>query len=431
MRLRFVICIVATTLLSCSDRKPTPNATSQPSPNAAILPAPLSSASDLATATPAHSAGMIGIAADSAGRLIIREPEPPPPEPASPERALPADALTSKDGAGYTLEGAFRWADLPAPAQAPEVVAAALRDAASKTELKIAVDLGSIGRMRLSFESPAFPLPAHAEIRAHTSYYGHVLVWPNGSAYRVLAPGSLRAMFAERRADVSPLLRATVTPGESGSLLEHKTQKTNIETSLGTLSLEQTTVPGSGGGGPLFCRLLVELIGAEPTTEACRADRIPLAARYKWAAGGTISFSATTLSDRKDIPLGYLDVPPAGATFTPGELPPPSSGVFLDREDLARFRNRVVRVGAPSPHAPGEGIIGKNDTTLLEYLLIDGVPVAWVRPNTQQYVIGPVAGRYSIGWRDFFGTKITRPSIVELPALVHVGHEPGDGGASP
>jgi hypothetical protein len=364
-----------------------------------------------------------GIPADSAGRLIVREPEPPPPEAIAIARPLPEDTISAKDGVGYTVEGAFHWADVPAPTSAPEVSAAAIKEAQQKTDFNVTVDVGNVGRMRFTFVGVSFPLPPHVELRSRTSYYGHVLVWPNGNAYRSLASGSLRAMLAERRADVAPLMRAKLTSAGVGNLLGHKTVRTDIETSIGTLTLEQASVPGSGSGGELFCRLLVEIVGAEPTTEACRTERIPLSAQYKWAHGGRISFSATSIAEHKDIPYGYLNVPPAGAAFTPGELPPSASGVFLSREDLSKLRTRAVRAGAPGPRAPGEGILAENLTTALAYLLVDGVPVAWIRPREQQYVIGPPAGRYTIAFRDFFGTDTPPATPTDLPAFVRFGSD--------
>lgn len=414
--------------IACSEKKSSPKAGAQASPNASILPAPLASAGELGPAPPPGSAPREGIPADSAGRLIVREPEPPPPESIAIARALPEDTITAKDGVGYTIEGAFHWVDVAGPPSVPEASAAAIKEAQQKTDLAVTVDLGNLGRMRFAFVAPSFPLPAHSELRARSSYYGHVLVWPNGNAYRTLAPGSLRAMLAERRADVAPLMRAKMTAAGLGNLLGHKTIRTDIETSVGTLSLEQASVPGSGSGGELFCRLLVEIVGAEPTTEACRAERIPLSAQYKWSANGKLSFSATSLIERKDIPFGYLNVPPSGAAFTPGELPPSASGVFLAREDLAKFRTRAVRTGPPGPRAPGEGILAENLTNTLAYVLVDGVPVAWVRPKEQQYVIGPPAGHYTIAFRDFFGTETPPATPMDLPAFVRYGREQ-DGGS--
>jgi hypothetical protein len=423
----FAACYVA---VACNEKTSSPKSGGQPSPNASILPAPLASVGELGPSTPAGSAPREGIPADSAGRLIVREPEPPPPEAIPVARALSVDTVTAKDGVGYTIEGAFHWADIPTPASGPEVSAAAIKEAQQKTDFDVTVDLGNVGRMRFGFVGASFPLPAHTELRARTSYYGHVLVWPNGNAYRTLSPGSLRAMLAERRADVAPLMRAKLTSSGVGNLLGHKTIRTEIETSVGTLTLEQASVPGSGTGGELFCRLLVEVVGAEPTTEACRAERIPLSAQYRWAGNGKISFAAKSLTERKDIAYGYLNVPPSGAAFTPGELPPSASGVFLTREDLAKFRTRAVRAATLAPRAPGEGILAENLTSALAYLLVDGVPVAWVRPREQQYVIGPPAGRYTIAFRDFFGTE-TPPAVpTDVPAFVRFGSD-GDAATKP
>src|SRR5205823_6234828 len=125
-------------------------------------------------------------------------------------------------------------------------------------------------------------LPPHSELRARTSYYGHVLVWPDQKAYRVVPAGSLRALFAERRPDVAPLLRAVVRPGGGGSVLGHRTVQTELETGLGVLSLEQATLLASAGSGELLCRLLIELVGMDPASEACRPERVPLYAHYRW-----------------------------------------------------------------------------------------------------------------------------------------------------
>jgi hypothetical protein len=58
---------------------------------------------------------------------------------------------------------------------------------------------------------------------------------------------------------------------------------------------------------------------------------------------------------------------------------------------------------------------------LLQYLMLEGVPVAWVPPGSQVEILGPKAGRYSVGWRDFYGSEIAPASVVQLPARVSVG----------
>jgi hypothetical protein len=37
-----------------------------------------------------------------------------------------------------------------------------------------------------------------------------VLVWPDASSYRPLAPGAMRALLGERRLDVAPIAQAEI-----------------------------------------------------------------------------------------------------------------------------------------------------------------------------------------------------------------------------
>jgi hypothetical protein len=425
-RARAVLCAAAprlaasALLLSCSERRSAPNATTQPSPNASILPAPLASTAELAT-----PAAPSATAVDSAGHLTAGDPEPPP-EAAPVDHALPEDTAAVHDATGFTIEGAFRWADLPPVVSGPDGPATS-KETTSKLELAFVVDLAA-GRMRFSFESLAFPLPEHTELRARTGYYGHVLVWPDATAYRVVPPGSLRALFAERRADVAPLLRAVMRPGANGMLLGHRTVQTELETSLGVLSLEQATSPG-GSAGELLCRLLVELVGAEPSNDACRPERVPLYAQYRWTGGGSIAYVATSIGDRRDAPATTLSVPPAGARWAPGELPLPRP-MLLTADELGRFKARAaVHAGAGAKAA--HDVTCANETNLLQYLVLDGVPVVWVAPRAREHVLGLPPGRYQVAWRDFFGTAVTPPTGLDLPGFVRVGAPEPDGGARP
>jgi hypothetical protein len=410
--------LMIASLAGCSERRATPNATTQPSPNASILPAPLASTAEMPGVTEQTSP-----ASSESARALAGDPEPPP-EPAPADRPLSADAVGARDTGGYTLEGSFRWPDSPPIATGPDVPPN-LKDVATNLQLKVTVDLAPSGRMRLTIDSIAFPLPVHSELRARSGYYGHVLVWPDAAAYRVLPAGSLRALFAERRADVSPLLRAVVRPGSNGSLLGHRTIQTELETSLGVLALEQANVPGAGAG-ELLCRLLVELIGAEPANDACRPERVPLSAQYRWAGGGSIAFIATAIGERKDPAATPIAVPPESARWATGELPP-SPTALLTMAELTRLRARPMRAAVPNARVT-EGVTFANETNLVEYLFLDGLPVMWLRPHAREHLAGPPAGRYQVAFRDFFGTAVTPPSLLELPAFVRVGTPEPDAG---
>jgi hypothetical protein len=233
----------------------------------------------------------------------------------------------------------------------------------------------------------------------------------------------LRALFVERRPDVAPLVEPSVRQTETGSSLGMLTSKVELGTALGQLVLEQTNFAGIGQSGELLCRFLLELIGGAPSSAVCNEQMLPLKAEYRWAEHGRSSFEVSSLARRTDLPIGLVYAPPAGALFKPGELPPESSGVFLSRKSLAKFRTRDVPRATPDDKAPAEGVIAANKSDLLRYLVVDGVPVAWVRPHSERYIIGLRPGRYVIAWRDFLGIDADQRKLVEVPARVTFGKD--------
>ncbi len=400
----------------------------EPSPNASIMPAPLASGAELSPRTRTADGGHGGIPADSAGRLIITEAGPPTPKTLRPDDVLPRDTLTQRDGVGVTLDAAWRWADVPAPSPAPEVDKDALKSAREKTPLAVTVDLSVAGRMRFEFASAAFPVPPHVALRARSDRYGNILVWPNEQKYRIMQPGTLRALFAERRADVVPLVVGKAKNLGKGNLLGMVTERTQLTTQTGTITLEQARLPGITSSGELLCRLLVELVAVEPSSTVCAPELTPLKAELAWPDHGHVAFEVRTITRRQDLPYGELFVPPVDAELSVDQLPPQTTGVFLTRDDIAKFRTRDVRsTDPPTAGAPGEGLLAVNHTDTLRYVLLDGVPVAWVKPHSQQYIIGPRPGTYVVSWRDFFGAEVDPPKTLALPARVEVGAEPDAG----
>jgi hypothetical protein len=335
------------------------------------------------------------------------------------DKVLPPDALTPKDTAGYSLTAEFRFGDVPGPANVPEVATTAVREKSAESALKVTIDLAASGRLRFVFEASGFSVPQHSELRARAGYFGHVLVWPGGESYRNVQPGALRALFEEARLDVSPLLRSKLGSSAAGSRLGKRTVASTVETSLGVLSLEQAVMP-QPSGGDLLCRLLAELVGAEPSTEACRQDRLPLAAHYRWTGGGSLGFTVDSVVDRKDLLLTSIAVPPEGARFLPGELPRVKLGPLLGPEALAELRTR------PTGTASNAETTFHNQTPVLQYLLLDGVTVASARTRTRVPLPGVVRGRYTVLWRDFFGTTTGIPELLDLPAALHAGTQDDD-----
>ncbi|MBK7578690.1 MAG: hypothetical protein IPI67_00670 [Myxococcales bacterium] len=392
----------------------------QPSPNASILPAPLASGAELKAAK--TDAGRGGIPADSAGRLIVPEAGPPEPTAMREDEALPRDTLSAKDGTGVTLEARFKWLDVPGPNSVPELSNDALKKAREKTALNVTVDLAPAGRMRFVFASASFPVPSGAELRAQTERYGHVLVWPDGNLYRILGAGTLRALLSERRADALPLARAKPVSKGKGNYLGLETSKLQVSTPVGDISLELAPVLNVGRSGELLCRLLLDLVAIDPAAKICADGLTPLRAEMRWPQGGKLAFDVGAILRKPELPFGFLFVPPAGASFRPGELPPQAAGVLFSRDELAAFHTKPM-AGEVEKDAPGEGLLAVNRTDSVRYVLLDGVPVAWIQPKSEQFLIGPLPGRYSVSFRDFLGGAIEPARVVQLPARISVGAE--------
>ena len=68
-----------------------------------------------------------GLALDERGRPIVPDAGPPPPIPLEPDAALPAEAPSTRDLSGVTLEATWRWRDVPPPPRAPEVSAEGIK----------------------------------------------------------------------------------------------------------------------------------------------------------------------------------------------------------------------------------------------------------------------------------------------------------------
>lgn len=399
------------------------------SPNASILPAPLATEADEPTDAGPPDGAPIGLLADPSGRLIVPDAGPPPPGVLRGDEAIAAEAPASKDLAGATLEAVFRPRDVPPVPRAPEVSQDGIKAAAELTAPKWKIDLTDTGRMRIEFTSRAMPLPKRSEIRARADRYGHIVLWPDATDYRVVPPGALRTVLGERRVDVTPLSPGVARPLGDGKRLQLATRKVEITSSLGAVRLELGKSAEIGEGGALLCRALVEIVGVDPRTSVCQSGEVPLAAAYTWQDGGGIDFEVTTMTRRTDIPTNETLVPPPGSAYQASGLPTSPGGVFLTRDEIAAFRTGVPQGLGPSadPLAPGEGFIAVNASDMLAYVLVDGVPVVAVPPNDQRYVIGTARGRYVIQWRTFLGDRIGKADTIDMPARLTFGEAPDAG----
>lgn len=338
------------------------------------------------------------------------------------------DSVGTRDTSGLSLTAEFRW---DAPPKPPAGVAAnteAAQELRGRLIPRMNVDLASAGRMRLAWENAVFPFPPGTELRSRLDRTGHVLVWPSRAAYRSVAPGGLRALFAERRADVAPLVHAEAKPRGKGTVLGFDTERQELRSGFGVLTLEQAKVPGSGPAGLLLCRALVELVGVEPTSQACAPNAVPVHAEFRWQPKGGITWVVTELTRRTDLRVEELRVPPGGAEMKPGELPPSTTGVLLSPAELTSLRRAPSANVTPEPGAPGEGLRAVNHEDGLRYLMVDGVPVAWVPAGGSVYLLGLSQSLYHVSWRDFLGGHVTPDIKQTVPGVVTLG-APVDAGA--
>jgi hypothetical protein len=396
--------------------KPPPEAieNSTPSPNASILPAPLASIEQSAAETPT----LVRQAVENEGK-----PDAAAPQALRADQPPEDDSLSQRELSGVTLEAEWRYPE-PPPPKVPEANAAGIEAARKLAAGRMTVHLAAVGRMRAMFDSRALPLAQDAEIRAKSDFLGHLLVWPNGSQYRVLPPGAVRTLLGERRVDAVPLVRPQTSAKNDGPhRLGFATKKWDLSTRTGKLSLEQARIAGAGEGGTLLCRMLSEIIAIDPLFAPCAAEEVPLRAHYVWPDGGSIAFEVTGIAEKVEFSATlFFLVPPQGGEFTPASLPPSGAGVFLTKDELGAFRLRPLD-GPPfrAPGAPDEGLLLHNGTDGVRYVLVDSVPVAWVPPNRDQVIAGLPRGRYVVQWRTFLGDAVDAPIAVELPARVAIG----------
>lgn len=385
------------------------------SPQASAEPAPLATAPTTApSATPSLPEGG------------------PPPQPMRGDERLGADSLRDRDRTtertgdrerekepvGFTLSAMLRPADIPAPPRAPEVNQAALDAARKKTELHLAIDMNP-SRLRVVLGGSGWVLPPGTEMRARADRYGHIVVWPGGTKYRPLAPGSLRALLGERRYDVAPIATADVAPtAEAGKRIGIKTRKVEVSTRAAKATFELGKLESLGEGGVLLCRWLLDLMNAPPQTALCAQDELPMRAELRWTGHGSLGFEVTGVLRKSDLGAAPLLVPPASAAFSSDPLPV-GMEVLLTPAELVAFRTAPIELVPPPP--PGDGLLVNNATVQLRMLYVDGVPVAWVGPGVRETIPGFLRGRYLVQWRTFLGDALEPPTTVTVPGVAQIG----------
>lgn len=420
-----------------SQERDPPNPNASISPNASILPAPLASTLPVSVPTssgvqssPKTSASVRTPSGISSTSEVGKITNPalltlPSAEPFRADGNLPPDMLSPRDAAGILLVAEWRWNELPGPPKTPELFLEGLLAARRLTSFKWLLAASEAGRLRVVFDTRSFPLPLGTELRARADHLGHMLIFPGGKEYRPAAPGMLRAIFEDRRLDVLPLSPGEiVNRGTAPPRAGRTPQRVEISSPIGTALFDLLPLSEPNQGAALLCRLLIELLAVDPSNPICSPKSLPIRVQFSWRSGSGISFEIHEFSKRMEIPLGDISCPPFGAQFATKILPSQASGVLLTREEAAAIRQRPGEVGPPGPKAPAEGILAYNATDSLQYLLVDGVPMAWVLPGQEVEILGLMKGRYTIQWRSFLGDKIKLAKTMDIPAWIAIGELP-------
>jgi len=417
----FFLLPLAAALASCDESRRSsgePPQASEPSPNASILPAPL--ASEVETQSkraPSVDAGAPSDAGSDAGSSVttrfLREDIALDPDPAA------------RDTSGVRTTLRLRWLDLPPFPRLPESNSEASQRLRESLAFELSVELSLGGRMRVRVNSDAFVWPRGSELRARLDRVGHLLTWDSASVYSVLPVGSMRAALSENRPDSVPLSKPKLLTDGVGNVLGLATERIELTTPIGRLVIEQAFLPNAGASGKLLCRLLSELVAAEPLNAACERANVPLRAELFSRAGGHMLVETVRIEREHQLDASALQTPPAGARFSALELPAMGSALVPTPERLRELRLRALaRSEKADPGAPKEGLLLQNRGDSLRYVLLDGLPLARVAPRSELQIHALLPGKYGLFTIDFLGDDPTQLRIVELPARVALGDDP-------
>ncbi len=321
---------------------------------------------------------------------------------------------SGKDGVGYTISMVLRLPDAPAVTTGPTVNASAIDAIRKQNEPRFTIDLTPT-RMRMQLTSLGFVLARDSEIRARLDRYGHVFLPPDLSTYRALAPGSLRALFGERRVDVAPLAPCEVTlQGDGARRLGQKTRKAEVQTRAGKGVFEIVKLPDLGDGGALLVRALLDLMNAQPQVSVVGTDELPVHAELHWATRGALLFDVTQITKRTDLSIA---VPPPGAAFAIGALQPIAGERRVEEKELGAIHTGPIDLGPQAASTTSGTLLLVNARDTPRFAWIDGAPVAWVAPEGRVELSPLPRGRYQLEWRTFFDDAGDAPRTLTVPPL--------------
>jgi len=354
----------------------------------------------------------------------------PRPTPFATNEQLRAESLP--DGLrGVVLTARWNWRDVGGPPEVSGLNEDAYATAKQQTRLRWEIALAEVGRMSVRFQSRGLPLASGSELRERYDRYGTLLLWPRAASYRTLAPGVLRALLDDGRVDVAALSGVRTRVMQPAHRFELPSTVVEIDTAVAQLTLETVKLRHAGLGAALLCRLLIEVAGGRPNDAACRPEHVPVAATFVWRPtvnpSNAIEFQVTGLEQRTDLPGERLATPPKGAAALSARAPLGGLTVFSHDELAALRTSDRPGDGDPAPEAPKNGLSLQNDSDRRMWVLLDGLPVASVKPWRKVNLRGLRAGEYRIQWRTFLSERVEPAAPIQLPAHSVFSSQPAEG----
>jgi hypothetical protein len=345
--------------------------------------------------------------------------------PLRPDEPIAADLNVEGEVFGLEVLFEIHLKNLPAPPPTFGAVQTAIATAQTATVGSLRASLGA-GRVRAPAGRHAFALSDGWELRADRGH-GGALLFLDPTSYRVVQAGATRALFSERRLDVSALGPARILDEAPGSHLARATTRTSITTTYGTLKLDQITAPvgtpprsspsrdakadggelaeaGLDGAGVPLCRLLLELVAADRALGGapCAASLVPVRAEIAWSSGGGLVIEATSLREGT-LSRADLAFPPSVAHLATTALGDVHDDP-LGPDALLALRGK----GEPGP------LDLSNKSPQPRVAAIDGIP-AVVLPPSSERTLTLRTGKYVLEWRSPLGEKVDRTLEIDVP----------------
>ncbi len=304
----------------------------------------------------------------------------------------------------FLLEASMHWPNESKAPQLPGLSREAQGRASVAFSRQMTIELEASGKLRLTVDGGALPLPRGSVLLGDAQHFGHLLVWPNGEQYRVLPPGSLLAVMREYRPDVAPLVKAKVSLEKASKerRFGFPLSTLRLETERGSVAMQTVELAEIGPAAPLLCRLLLDVLAVVPSVEACRATQVPVRADFD-TPQGTIEFVVTSLKPAGEATISPL-VRPRTARFVKHGLPELPE-TFLESKALQAF------IGGDEETARLEVV---NGSDLGAYLLWSGTPISYLAPKSRRTFNRVRTGPHELELRGVFGDVILERRNVEV-----------------